>query len=153
MSGILLVSDDAELVRNLTGTLNDLGHDVHSVSVGKKAYRALWEVHPDLILIDAATNPSVLRSFCNELKQEQEAREIPLIALIPDDRVKRFDFWDLIEDFVLIPCRAEELELRIRQVQRKKSWGHSRDGISVGDVFIDFMGYEVRIQGVPVALT
>lgn len=153
MNRILLVSDDEELRKNLTIQLTGLGFDVYTVSLGKKAFSAISQNHPDLILFHYSENSHALRAFGKEQKGEEETRGIPLVALFPEKESRGFDLWEMVDDFFIIPCRSEELELRIRQIQRRRGLRFSGEGICVGNLIIDFAAYEVLLQGVPVPLT
>jgi DNA-binding response OmpR family regulator len=153
MRRILLVGEDGELAEDLKGKLADLGFRMSSVSLGQRALEAVWHDRPDLILVHYSTNPGKVRSFCKELKKDDEARGVPIVALVPEEKSGQFDLLGVAEDFVLLPCRPDELELRLKQIEWKKHLALPDEGIRIGDLVIDFVGYEVLFQGIPVALT
>ncbi len=153
MDRILLVSDDEGLKQNLTSRLTDLGLRPFAVSPGERALAAIWREHPDLIFFHYQGNSRVLRAFCREIKEDEETRGIPLVALILGEDSGGFDLWEMVEDFIILPCHPKEFRLRIQQIWRKRGLNLPGEHFRVGDLAIDFVGYEVLLQGTPVALT
>ena len=76
-----------------------------------------------------------------------------LIALIPETKGRECPIWDLVEDFILLPYRPEELGLRIRQAQRRRGLRLSGEVARIGDLVIDFSSYEVSLRGISLTLT
>ncbi|NIQ40343.1 MAG: DNA-binding response regulator [Proteobacteria bacterium] len=153
MNRILVVGDDKRLRKDLSNRLAEMGFQTRFVLPGEQAASALWQNHPDLILFQYNGNSQGLRAFSRELKGDEETRSIPLVAVVQETEGREFDLWDVIDDFIITPCRSEELELRIRHVQRKKGLNFSGENLQIGNLAIDFAAYEVAVRGVPVALT
>lgn len=153
MDRILLVSDDPGLREELRRDLTGLGFDTRVVSPAELALNVIRKANPDLVLIHCSRNWHRARSVCRELKGEEETRGIPLIVFIPEGEDRDFDLLETADDFIMLPCRPEELALRIRRIQRRKGSQLSGEGIRIGGLTIDFAGYEVLLHGLPVAMT
>jgi len=153
MNHVLLAIDDEGLRKGVTDHLVDLGYRVSGVPLGKNTLVEVWRDSPDVIIIGETADWHKARILCKELKQEDESREIPLIALIPETKGRECPIWDLVEDFILLPYRPEELGLRIRQVQRRRGLRLSGEVARIGDLVIDFSSYEVSLRGISLTLT
>jgi DNA-binding response OmpR family regulator len=153
MNRILVVGDDKRLRKDLANRLADVGFHTRLALPGEQASSALWQEHPDLILFQYSGDSQGIRAFSKELKGDEETRSIPLVAVVQETESREFDLWDMIDDFIIAPCRSEELELRIRHVERKKGLNLSGENLQIGNLAIDFAAYEVAVRGVRVALT
>ncbi len=153
MDRILLVSEDEKLKKDLASRLSDLGFHMRLAVAGEQASTAVWQDHPDLILFEYSRGSHAIQGFCKELREDEQTHGIPVVALIQEKDTDGFDLWEWVEDFIMLPCRSEEMKLRIRQAQRKKGLKLSGEHLHIGSLTLDLAAYEVLVRGVPVALT
>ncbi len=113
---VLIVDDDSESVKLLTGMLSAEGYEVRSAATGTRALACVRFQRPALILL--ATRTAVIDGFeiCRRLKRRERSRQIPVLFL-----TTRGEIEDQIEglrtgaaDFICKPFRQEEAIARIR---------------------------------------
>ncbi len=134
MNRILLVEDDAAIVRTLTDFLSEEGFAVSSVSGKMQAERILEKEKFCLCLLDVTLSNGSGFAVCEIARM----KEIPVIFLTAsgdeNSVVRGLDMG--AEDYIQKPFRPRELLSRIRRVIRKNSPGLSPEislpcGVSV----------------------
>ena len=107
---------------------------------------------PDLLLLDA--NEAAIGSDIWELTQKtRQERHIPVIVLLPREKLNSFDLGAGIDDFVAKPWEAIEVATRIKRCLRQKEGTDAQDVIRCGDLVIDSVKCEVSLGGKPIVLT
>ena len=103
-------------------------------------------------MLDAneATIGSKIWELAQRIRQE---RQIPIIALMPREKINGFDLSTGIDDFVVKPWEATEVTARIKRILRQKGGAESEDVIRCGDLVIDSAKCEVSLSGKPIILT
>lgn len=123
MGRVLVVDDDAELVRLVSATLQAQGFEVASASNGAECLLAVASQRPDLIVLDIAM--PVLDGFetLRLLRAKPETGGIPVIILTGrkgDADVARA--WATAADFYLTkPFDAQELVTAVKRMIEAES--------------------------------
>ena len=154
MSQRILIIDDSETERALlTSRLEHSGYVVSLAEDGRAGLRALFELRPDLILLDVVM-PGI--DGWKTLELIREISDVPVIMLTGlDGEIERVrGLKGGADDYVGKPFSAAELAARIEAVLRRvREKPTMREVYDDGVVFIDFEAHEVRVHDAPVSLT
>jgi DNA-binding response OmpR family regulator/DNA-binding CsgD family transcriptional regulator len=112
---ILVVDDTPENLRLLTGVLAEQGYRVRAVSNGKQALSTIQKEPPDLILLDIMMPDMNGYEVCQQLKSNEQTRDIPVIFISALDEI--FDKMTAFSiggvDYITKPFQVEELLARV----------------------------------------
>mgnify|MGYP005844609659 CR=1 FL=1 len=115
---ILLVDDDAALVKVLSLSLEREGFEVMAALSGVEALRKAYESRPDLVILDIMMPHMDGWTTCRRLR---EIADMPIIMLTAkgdeSDVVHGLDLG--ADDYITKPCSSEELKARIRALLRR----------------------------------
>lgn len=133
MTGILLVEDDAAIVRTLTDFLSDEGFSVRTADGQENAIETMETKVPDLALVDITLREGNGFAVCAYAKEHG----IPVIFLTASgDEYSVVMGLDMgADDYIAKPFRPRELVSRIRSVLRRT--GKRQSTIAIGDLVID----------------
>lgn len=133
MNKVLLVEDDAAIVKSLTEFLSSEGFSVASAPGQSGAERLIDSQEFDILLIDVSLADGNGFSVCGYAKQ----KSLPVIFLTASgDEFSVVTGLDMgADDYVSKPFRPRELLSRIRSVLRRS--GKMRSLITIGDVTVD----------------
>ena len=149
---LLVVEDDRDLNRQLTGALEGAGYAVDRAFDGEEGWY-LGDTEPyDAIVLDLGLpkrdGVSVLEAW------RKAGRAVPVLILTARDRwsdkVAGFDAG--ADDYVGKPFHMEEVLARLRALLRRAT-GHATDELVVGPVKLDARAGRVSVDGQPVKLT
>jgi two-component system phosphate regulon response regulator PhoB len=153
---ILIVEDDADILRLLTYNLRGAGYEVATCTEGYEALTQAKQRLPDLVLLDLMLPGLDGFEVCKELKRSPETRNIPVIMLTArGEEVDRIVGLELgADDYVVKPFSPRELMLRVRAVLRRSTsepmaesvWQH--EGLR-----IDFEAHKATVDGEEIMLT
>jgi two-component system alkaline phosphatase synthesis response regulator PhoP len=149
---VFIIATESEPIRKLRTGLTQRGLDCLIVPNKDGAIEQIAGQSPGLLLLDA--NEATIGSEIWELAQRtRQERQIPIIALMPREKLNGFDFSTAIDDFVVKPWEANEVTARIKRILRQKGSVDSEDVIRCGDLVIDSAKCEVSLSGKPIILT
>lgn len=149
---ILVVEDDPRIISDVTETLRNAGFIVEHESNGEEAWflgdtNDYAAVILDLGLPDM-DGLSILR------KWRENEREFPILVLTArgswSERVEGIDLG--ADDYLPKPFEMDELLARLRALIRR-STGHAKPSITIGDVKLDPRQMRVTVKGVPKTLS
>jgi two-component system alkaline phosphatase synthesis response regulator PhoP len=133
---ILVVEDDATLIRMLRDNLVYEGFTVECASDGGEALAKIRAVRPDLVLLDLMI-PTVDGFEICRLLGASPAR-IPIVVITArtqrEDKVRGLELG--ADDYIVKPFALDELLARIRAVLRRSQ--PAVRSLTLGDVAIDF---------------
>jgi DNA-binding response OmpR family regulator len=114
----LLVADDSERIRSLVRTLLEkAGHEVVEASNGRECLRILYDVKPDLVLLDVSM-PDM--DGWTALERIRDLTSVPILMVTardaPPDRVRGLRGG--ADDYIVKPFEPEELLARIDNALR-----------------------------------
>ena len=115
---ILVVDDEALLVKGIRFNLQNEGYDVITGSDGLEAVQAVQEQQPDLVVLDVMMPNMDGLTACAKIR---EFSDIPIIMLTAktDDMDKLIGFDHGADDYLTKPFNILELKARIRALLRR----------------------------------
>jgi two-component system response regulator QseB len=149
---LLLAEDDAMIGESVRRGLRQDGFAVDWVQDGRAAEVALADNVHDLVLLDLGLPRKEGLDVLRGMRRRGDARPV-LIVTARDavaDRVAGLDAG--ADDYVLKPFELTELAARIRALLRRHS-GRAAPIVAFGDIALDPATHEVRVRGVPIALS
>ena len=151
---ILVVEDDAAILRGLTDNLRFEGYEVLSARTGDEGLRLLLEREPDLVILDIML--PVLSGFDVCRRARKQGKMMPILMLTARgqevDRVMGLDLG--ADDYVTKPFSIPELLARVRALLRRANVsGLLPERVSFGDVTVEFESYVAEKGGEAVHLS
>lgn len=115
---ILVVDDEALLVKGIRFNLQNEGYDVVTGSDGVEAVRLVREESPDLVVLDVMMPNMDGLTACGKIR---EFSNVPIIMLTAktDDMDKLMGFDHGADDYMTKPFNILELKARIRALLRR----------------------------------
>lgn len=115
---ILVVDDEALLVKGIRFNLQNEGYDVITGSDGLEAVRLVREQSPDLVVLDVMMPNMDGLTACGKIR---EFSNVPIIMLTAktDDMDKLMGFDHGADDYMTKPFNILELKARIRAMLRR----------------------------------
>lgn len=152
---ILIVDDEARLVRFVRANLESVGYKVITTDRGRPAINLTESKQPDLIILDIMLPDIDGFEVCERIR---EFSVVPIIMLTAKtdqaDKVKGLDLG--ADDYLTKPFGAQELLARVRAMLRRieLSEGVRPQPVFIcGDVEADFVRRRVSVRGQEVKLT
>jgi len=148
---ILIVDDDKWVVKAVRGYLEQAHFEVSTAYDGKDAIAQFERVRPDLVILDWML-PEI--DGLSVAERMREISQVPIIMLTAktdeDDRLAGFSSG--VDDYVVKPFSARELEARVRAVLRR-SENKKTPVLEVGGLRLDLEQRQVWVEGKPVELS
>jgi two-component system phosphate regulon response regulator PhoB len=153
---ILIVEDEADLVRTLEYNFRQAGFEVYTATLGREGLRIAAAKTPDLVLLDLMLPDLQGVEVCRLLKADPKTRATPVIILTARgeevDRVVGFEIG--ADDYVTKPFSVRELVLRVRAVLRRgETSGRPAEVVKLGQLTIDSEAHRVHVEGREISLT
>jgi two-component system, OmpR family, response regulator QseB len=149
---LLVIEDDAMIGERLQKSLRKSGHAVDWLRDGAQADNALQTQTFDMVLLDLG----LPKRSGIEILQRLRARDnrVPVIILTARDAVhNRIEGLDSgADDYLVKPFALDELEARIRAVERRHQ-GHASTLLAFGQLTCNPVAKEVRFDGKAVTLS
>lgn len=145
MNRILVIEDDAAILRGLADNLKYEGHDVLTAADGETGYRLIREKSPDLIILDLMLPRLSGYEVCSKVRGEGVGTPILMLTARGEegDRVLGLDLG--ADDYLTKPFSVRELLARVRALLRRaRPPSALPDELGFADVQIDFRRYEAR---------
>lgn len=122
---ILLVDDDAELLKMLEVVLHKAGFVPHLAVNGMEALSKVEELRPDLVVLDVMMPLMNGNDICRRLREQEDTKELPIIMLSALDSVddKLAGFQAGADDYVPKPVDPKELVARITALLNRSPFG------------------------------
>ena len=136
---ILVVDDEALLVKGIRFNLQNEGYDVITASDGLEAVHAVQEKTPDLVVLDVVMPNMDGLTACAKIR---EFSDVPIIMLTAktDDMDKLIGFDHGADDYLTKPFNILELKARIRALLRRANTVEkktTRNNLSIGNITLD----------------
>lgn len=151
MAKILVVDDDKTLCEFVSDGLEFDGHSVEVSHNGEDALTRLSLSSYDTIVLDLDLPHVTGIDICKRLRKDNVT--IPIIMLTgrdtTDDKLTGLDSG--ADDYLTKPFEIKELRARVRALLRRSS-GSTTDVLTVGDMVLDPIQYQVTVRGQEVKL-
>ena len=153
---ILVVDDEALLVKGIRFNLQNEGYEVITGSDGLEAVQAVQTQHPDLVVLDVMMPNMDGLSACAKIR---EFSDVPIIMLTAkgDDMDKLIGFDHGADDYLTKPFNMLELKARIKNILRRAENAEAEKKdigkLSIRDISIDLLDRSVQVAGQEVNLT
>lgn len=133
---ILLVDDDAELLKMLEVVLRKANFVPHLAVNGVEALSKVEELKPDLVVLDVMMPLMNGNDICRRLREQEETRELPIIMLSALDSVddKLAGFQAGADDYVPKPVDPKELVARIGALLNRSPFGRQQRAYTIAVV-------------------
>jgi len=152
---VLVIDDDASLLRALRVGLEADGHDVLTAVNGEKGLAQTALKSPDVVVLDIGLPDMDGLVVCHRIRQWSDVPIIILSATGGDDR--KIDALNGgANDYVTKPFSMGELEARIRVVLRGRASERGDDApseLSLGPLELNLVHHEVLLGGKRIELT
>ena len=153
MSRILVIEDDATILRGLADNLRGESHEVLTASDGETGYHMVEERHPELVILDLMLPKLSGYEVCRQMRARGIATPILMLTARGEegDRIMGLDLG--ADDYVTKPFSLRELLARVRALLRRAQPVRTLiDELRVGDVMVDFRKYEATRGGRPLEM-
>ena len=152
---ILVVDDEALLVKGIRFNLQNEGYDVITGSDGLEAMQLVQSEHPDLVVLDVMMPNMDGMTACGKIR---EFSDVPIILLTAktDDMDKLMGFDHGADDYLTKPFNILELKARIRALLRRAGASEKNSPVnqlSIGSITLDLDARNAYRQDVLVDLT
>lgn len=150
---ILLVEDDASILKGLELNLGLEGYQIRTASDGPAGLLCAQEWKPDLVVLDIMLPGLSGYEVCRELRRRGSNVAILVLSAkgTEMDRVQGLDLG--ADDYVTKPFGLQELLARVKALLRRSKPAPQGKLLLFGDVAADFTAGEVRRAGATVELT
>ena len=155
MSRVLVIEDDAAILRGLADNLAFESYEVLTAEDGEAGLRILREQRPDVVILDLMLPKMNGYEVCR--KARAEGLNMPIIMLTARgeeaDRIVGLDLG--ADDYVTKPFSIRELLARIRALLRRAQTpaGTAPDVLRFDDVVVDFKRFAATRSGRPIEMT
>lgn len=128
-SKILIIDDEADVIKYLTVVLKSNGFLPYSINNVKNAKALVKEICPDLICLDIMMPEETGISFYAKLKRDKNFQSIPIIIISGVIQAGEFDFQSYLSDnsipppehFMEKPIDVEEFISTINKLIKSKN--------------------------------
>jgi len=148
---ILVVDDEAQIIRVLRHILNAHGYNVRTAEDGESAFDVFQEWQPDLVLTDLQMPNVSGLELCKNLRA---VSRVPIIILSVRNEEKTIvEALDAgADDYVTKPFGTNELLARLRSMLRRAP-ERPATIIEAGDFIVDIDAHHARVNGKTIKLT
>ena len=138
---ILVVDDEALLVKGIRFNLQNEGYEVITGSNGLEALQKVQQEHPDLVVLDVMMPEMDGLTACGKIR---EFSDVPIIMLTAKtdymDKLLGFDHG--VDDYLTKPFNILELKARIRALLRRSGSGAAQkktvaNELTIGSITLD----------------
>lgn len=152
---ILIVDDEAQIVRVVSMACTAQGYNAKSATDGLAAMTLLKEWSPDLIITDLAMPNIDGVELCRMVRA---ASNVPILVLSVRDQEKtKIRALDAgADDYITKPFQINELLARVRAALRRSAYSSPDDqtaSVEAGDFRIEPASHQVYLRGQEVHLT
>ena len=157
---ILVVDDDAKIVRLVRTYLERDGYRVVTAADGPGALDAIERHRPALVVLDLMLPELDGRAVIRAVRRDDEAAATPILVLSARgttiDRIAGLE--DGADDYLPKPFSPAELVVRVKAILRRAGQTEGTAAatgamITHDDLILDPARHEVRLGGTPVSLT
>jgi len=157
MIKILVIDDEANIVRLVRDYLEQAGYRVLTASNAETGLHVLRRETPDLLVLDLGLPDRDGWDLTRQIRADRQLANLPIIMLTArveeSDRIVGLELG--ADDYITKPFNPREVVARVRAVLRRTNAGmmtFSRR-ISVADLILDLSEHTLTVRGATVELT
>lgn len=159
-SKVLIVEDEADLLKLLEFNMAQAGFQTLTAATGASAIEIARRERPDVVLLDLMLPDVQGTEVCRQLRTMPETADVAILMVTAKgeeiDRVVGFELG--ADDYVVKPFSPRELVLRVRAVLKRSSRRSAgseapHEMLEFGELRVDLSGHEVIVDGDPIELT
>jgi DNA-binding response OmpR family regulator len=122
MHRILIVDDEPNIVFALELLMKKEGFEVHSADDGEKAFQAVGEFRPDLVLLDIMMPKMDGYEVCQRIRSDASLRNVRIIMLTAKGReVEKEKGLALgVDSYITKPFSTREVVLKVKELLTAK---------------------------------
>ena len=150
---ILIVEDDAAILRGLEMNLRIDGYQVLTASDGAAAVRAFRGANPDLIILDLGLPSMDGLDVIREVRKQNSDVAVLVLSARHGESDKVLGLSLGADDYVTKPFGLAELLARVRGLLRRRRRGSPAEVRQFGNVEVDIAARVLRVEGREVEVT
>jgi two-component system, OmpR family, KDP operon response regulator KdpE len=151
---ILVVDDEAQIIRVLRRSLNAHRYDVRTAADGQAGLELFHDWHPDLVITDLSMPEMNGLELCREIRKTSLS---PIIVLsVKGEEHSKVEALDAgADDYITKPFGINELLARVRATLRRVpvNTGETQSRLSEGDFVIDLAAHQILVRQREIHLT
>ena len=153
MGTILVIEDDARILKALQRLFASEGYEIRSANNGKQGLELFASPGLDAVVLDLMLPGMSGRDICRTKKQANTDIPVIILSAISDvaDKVLLLELG--ADDYVTKPFSPRELLARVQAAVRRSKRSSLRPNIAFGEVQVDFACMRATRAGKPVTLT
>jgi DNA-binding response OmpR family regulator len=153
MGTILVIEDDARILKALQRLFTSEGYEIRSATNGREGLELASASTPDAVVLDLMLPEVSGREVCRSLKQSFPDMPVVILSAISEvaDKVLLLELG--ADDYVTKPFSPRELLARVQAAIRRTKRSRLRPSITFGDVQVDFARMRATKNGRQVVLT
>jgi len=149
MERVLIIEDEASILRGLKDNLEAEGYSVITSSDGKKGLEKALKENVNLVLLDLMLPGINGLDICKQIKLKKIALPIIMLTAKSTEADKVLGLGLGADDYITKPFGVSELLARVKAVLRrvtvhKKAKEEKITSYKIGNVFIDFVKLEAK---------
>ena len=159
MKKILIIEDDQHIRELLTYNLQRENFEILTTDNGKEGLKLIYEVKPELIILDLMIPEINGVEVCQKIKVDQTVKDIPLIIISAKGQES-----DIVyglgmgaDDYITKPFSTKELVARVyARLRNKNEESYSSNNTKKqpeGPIDINYDNYQIKIYGKKLSLT
>ncbi|WP_269855103.1 response regulator transcription factor [Streptomyces sp. RPT161] len=152
MGRVLIVDDDAAILRSLGRGLRLNGYTVTLADSGEAALEQLTAAPADVIVLDVSMPGISGTEVCRRLRAAGDDTPVLMLSALDEVKDRVAGLQAGADDYLVKPFALQELLLRLQALLRRRPPSPS-EPVRVGDLVLDPSSREVRYQGEPIRLT
>jgi len=146
---VLIVEDEPAISDMVKFSLSKSGYECFVAEDADQARQCLYDVLPDIVLLDWMLPGMSGIEFARYLKRFEETRRVPIIMLTArgEEEDKVLGLSSGVDDYVTKPYSLRELMERIKAVLRRSHQHALEDVIAIGRLSMDTQSHRVTVDG------
>ncbi|MBS1808430.1 MAG: response regulator transcription factor [Acidobacteria bacterium] len=151
---ILVVDDEAQIIRVLRRSLATHRYDVRTAADGQAGLELFHDWHPDLVITDLSMPEMNGMELCRAIRKTSDT---PIIVLsVKGEEHSKVEALDAgADDYITKPFGINELMARVRVALRRipLNTGQTQPEMTEGDFTLDLAAHKILVRGHEVHLT
>jgi len=153
---ILVIDDDASILKLVSDVLTEEGFSVITASCGEEGIKKVHRSKPNLIILDLRLPDMNGFQICQTLKKDKNVSDIPIIMLtVKSTKSSTVAGLEMgADDYIVKPFNQEELIARVKTVLRRTGGGEKVEEIlRYGDILLNLDKHTASLKDKEIDLT